>query len=100
MLTLSQKMKNGSGNNTFSLNLFIYDLDKEVYEFFIHRKFEGTDIKDAVSNAVRWIEKSFSHFESLEWVIETKNVESQCHFFINDISIDKYISAYNKIKQI
>ena len=100
MLILSQKMKKEFGNNKFSFNLFIYDLDNDVYELFTHRKFEGADLKEAFSNAVRWIEKSFSHFESLEWVIETKNVESQCHFFINDIPIDKYISAYNKIKQI
>lgn len=99
-VNLHEKMGGNCNTNTFSFNLFIYDLDKDVYEFYTNRKFEGTDIKEAVSNAVRWIEKSFSHFESLEWVIETKNVESQCHFFINDIPIDKYISAYNKIKQI
>ena len=93
-------MEKESVNRTFGFNLFIYDLDKDVYEFFTNRKFEGTGIKEAVSNAVRWIEKSFSHFESLEWVIETKNAESQCHFFINDIPIDEYISAYNEIKQI
>ena len=93
-------MKNESGNNTFIFNLFIYDLDRDVYGYFSNRKFDGTDINEAVSNAVRWIEKSYSHYESLEWVIETTNVESQCHFFINDIPIDKYISAYNKIKQI
>ena len=85
-------MEKESGNNAFSFNLFVYDLDNNVYEYFSHRKFEGTDVKEAVSKAERWIEKSFSYFESLEWVIEPTNVESQCHFFINGIPIDEYIS--------
>lgn len=93
-------MEKKCDNNTFSFNLFVYDLDKNVYEYFTHLKFEVTDVKEAVSNAERWIEESFSHFESLEWVIEPTNTESQCHFLINGIPIDKYISAYNIIKQI
>ena len=55
---------------TFSFNLFIYDLDKNVYEYFTNRKFIGVGMEEAVSNAVQWIEESFSHFDSLEWVIE------------------------------
>lgn len=83
-----------SDKNTFSFNLFIYDLDKNAYEYFSNRKFKGADLKEAVSNAVLWIEKSFSHFDSLEWVIERTNLKSKCHFFVNGISIEKLLPSH------
>lgn len=54
-------------DNAFSFNLFIYDLDNNVYEYFTNQKFSGVNMKEAVSNAIQWIEKSFSHFDSLDY---------------------------------
>ena len=82
-------------DNAFSFNLFIYDLDNNVYECFTNQKFSGVNMKEAVSNAIQWIEKSFSHFDSLEWVIESTNAKSKCHFSVNGITIEKLLSSYN-----
>ena len=95
---MHKKMEKGDDLNSYVFNLFVYDLDNGVFEFFTDWKFFGIDVKEAVSNAEQWIEKSFPNFDSLEWVIERTDVKRQTHFFINSIPIDKYISAYNNVK--
>ena len=35
-------------DNAFSFNLFIYDLDNNVYEYFTNQKFSGVNMKEAV----------------------------------------------------
>lgn len=84
-------MEKNCDNNIYTFNLFVYDLNKNVYEYFTNRNFFGRDLQEAISNAVQWIEKSFAHFDNLEWVIERADAKNQTRFFINGISIDKYI---------
>ena len=93
-------MEKGDELNVYTFNLFVYDLDNGVFEFFTDRNFFGIDLKEAISYAGQWIEKSFSNFDSLEWVIERTAVSRRTHFFINGIPIDKYITAYNNVKNI
>ena len=54
-------MEKGDELNSYVFNLFVYDLDNGVFEFFTGWKFFGIDVKEAVSNAEQWIEKSFFH---------------------------------------
>lgn len=75
----------------FTFDMFIYDTEKNFYEYLTNRHFYGSNEKDAIYEAVKWIEKTYNDFNSLEWVIGRNSVMREGVFFINGKSINEYI---------